>query len=483
VRTDAADLANLPVRHAKYFQRWLDVTGAEWPSLSSGAERAARVADLVEVRAALEWCFGAGGNVHVGIALAASATRVLWTMSIYSECRRWAETAVLAIDDSTRDSAEEMHVQGALGMALMFESRNEVALAALNRSLAVAKSLGDIEQQRRLLTPLLFFHARNREFNTALGYASDGVALAVRHGDSMDIALARTLKGVSLHFTGDLGGARTELESALRGDPHAQWANPVFLTSGHRIWAGTALARTLWLQGHPAQAIDRILETIETATKLDESLHLAVHWGSTVFLWAGDFDRAKYHIDLHISRSEKFSMGHNLTIGHGMRAALAIRRGDVKDGVEGLQRCLEKLHPDTFELHTEVHMALIQGFIATGRFAEALRLADDSIGRIEQGGDFCYMPELLRLKGKALLSTPKRADDGEAQFHRSLDLSRQQGALAWELRTSIDLAALKADQGRPNDAREILKPVFSRFVEGAETVDLKSAQDLLATLG
>jgi predicted ATPase/DNA-binding winged helix-turn-helix (wHTH) protein len=483
VRTDAADVVDLPVRHARYFQRWLDLTGAEWPSLSSGAERASRVADLVEVRAALEWCFGAGGNAHVGIALAASATRVLWTMSIYSECRRWAETAVLAIDDSTRDSPEEMHVQGALGMALMFESRNELALAALNRSLSLAKSLNDIQQQRRLLSPLLFFHTRNREFNTALGYACDGVELAVRHGDSMDIALARTLQGISLHFTGDLGGARTELERALRGDPHAQWANPVFLTSGHRIWAGTALARTLWLQGYPAQAVERMLQTIETAAKLDESLALALHWGATVFLWAGDIDRAKYHVDWYVSRAEKFGLRHTVTIGESMRGALAIRRGDVKDGVEGLQRCLEKLHPDTFELHTEVHMMLIQGFIASGRFAEALRLADDSIGRVEEGGDFCYLPELLRLKGKALIATPKRADEGETQFQRSLELSRQQGALAWELRTSIDLAALKADQGYPDDAREILVPVFSRFIEGADTADLKSAQDLLATLG
>ena len=482
VRTAAADLADLPVRHAQYFQQWLDETGAEWPTLSSGAERAARVADLVEVRAALEWCFGAAGNVHVGIALAASAARVLWTMSLYAECRRWAERAVLALDDASVDSAEEMHVQGALGMSSMFESRNEIALAALNRSLALAKALNDIPQQRRLLTPLHFVHTRDREFNIALGYASDGVELAIRNGDPMDVALARTLKGVSLHFTGELGGARTELETALRGDPQAQWANPVFLTSGHRIWAGTALARTLWLQGSPAQAIDRILQTIDTATKLDESLALALHWGASVFLWAGDIDRAKYHIDWHITRSETFSMAHNLTIGHGMRAALAIRRGDVKDGVEGLQRCLEKLHPDTFELHTEVHMALIQGFIATGRFAEASRLADDTIARVEEGGEFCYMPELLRLKGKALLSTSMRGDDGEAQFHRSLEMSRRQGALAWELRTSIDLAALKADQGRPEVAREILTPVFSRFGEGTDTADLRLAQDLLATL-
>jgi predicted ATPase len=93
------------------------------------------------------------------------------------------------------------------------------------------------------------------------------------------------------------------------------------------------------------------------------------------------------------------------------------------------------------------------------------------------------MPELLRLKGKALLSAPKPDGDAETYYQRSLALSRRQGAMSWELRTSIDLAALKADQGRPEDARALLKPIFSRFLEGSDTADLKAARDLLATLG
>jgi tetratricopeptide (TPR) repeat protein len=188
-------------------------------------------------------------------------------------------------------------------------------------------------------------------------------------------------------------------------------------------------------------------------------------------------------VDWHISRAETFAMGPNLTIGHGIRGALAIRRGDAKDGVESLQRALEKLHPDTYELHTELHMALVQGFIATGRFAEALRLADDSIARVEANGDSCYLAELLRLKGKALLSMRKRDADGETYYQRSLELSRRQGAAGWELRTTIDLAALTADQGRAEDARALLVPVFSRFLEGSDTADVKAARDLLATLG
>jgi len=483
IPAEAAELASLAVRHASYFQRWLDQTAAEWPALSSAAERALRVADLADVRAALEWCFGPEGNTKVGIGLAASATRVYWAMSIYGECQRWAERAVAALDEATRGTVEEMHIQAAAGMSSMFESNSQAVLAALNRSLAIAKTLGDVQQQRHLLVPLHLVHTRSREFNTALDCAANGVQIAESLGDSTDIALARTLKGISLHFTGKLGDARAELEAALQHDPGAQWANPIFLASGHHIWAGIALARTLWLQGHSAQAVNNVLQTIEEATTLDTSLSVALHWGTSVFLWAGDLERTRHHVDWFISRTETSTLGPSLTIGQGMRAALAIQRGDAKEGVESLQRCLEKLHPGTYELHTELNMALIRGLAAIGRYGEAIRLADESIGRTEANGDFCFMPELLRLKGKALLSASRSGvTDAETYFRRSLDLSHSQGALGWQLRAAIDLAALQADEGRPEDARRLLRPVLDQFEQGDDSADLKSGKQLLETL-
>jgi predicted ATPase len=94
------------------------------------------------------------------------------------------------------------------------------------------------------------------------------------------------------------------------------------------------------------------------------------------------------------------------------------------------------------------------------------------------------MPELLRVKGNLLLSMPQRDVDGaEICFTQSLELSRRQGARAWELRTSTDLAALLADQGRSDSARTLLQPVFGQFTEGSDTADLKAAERLLATLG
>jgi predicted ATPase len=80
------------------------------------------------------------------------------------------------------------------------------------------------------------------------------------------------------------------------------------------------------------------------------------------------------------------------------------------------------------------------------------------------------------------LNQPQTAQ-AEADFRRSLDLARNQGALSWELRAAASLARLLQGQGRPADAKDILRPVYRRFTEGFGTADLQSAKALLDALG
>ncbi len=56
------ETAELAVRHASYYRRWLEQNGTEWSTLSTGAERAPHFAALNNVRSALEWCFSINGT-------------------------------------------------------------------------------------------------------------------------------------------------------------------------------------------------------------------------------------------------------------------------------------------------------------------------------------------------------------------------------------------------------------------------------------
>ena len=173
-----------------------------------------------------------------------------------------------------------------------------------------------------------------------------------------------------------------------------------------------------------------------------------------------------------------------MAVGQGRKAELGIKRGNTNAGVRDLQAILERLRAARHEiLSTEFTITLTQGLAAIGRSSESKVLIDERIQQVEVGGETLYVPELLRVKGRVLLSM-REPDHREAEicFKESLELSRRQGARAWELRTARDLAKLLADQGQTEKGRTLLRPVYAGFSEGFETADLKAAEEMLATL-
>jgi tetratricopeptide (TPR) repeat protein len=364
---------------------------------------------------------------------------------------------------------------------------SDAAHAALDRSHYIAEKRGGALDQVKVLGPLTMFHLRTGDLRKALHCARRCSSVAATADDVLARLLARSVLGISLHLSGDLRSARAELEATLPDRSRPQPTTTIYLGFEGRSLAGAILARNLWLQGHPAQAVERARHTIEEAEGMEHSLTLSIAliWAISVFLWTGDLDSVEQDLDWLISRSESHSLTPYLAVGRGFRAELAIRRGDAKAGVDELQACLERLHQMPYELvTTPLNVSLVGGLAALGRCAEGMALLDDTIRQVEKNGNALYMPELLRTKAGLLLSMPEpRIDAALTCLKQSLRLSRRQGARAWELRAAKDLAALLAAQDRPDRARALLQPVFEQFDEGLHTADLVAAKNLLSSLG
>jgi predicted ATPase/DNA-binding winged helix-turn-helix (wHTH) protein len=485
IGADDAEHADLAARHAIHYQQSLWQTGAESPNSSNGLVRAPHHSDLGNVRAALEWCFGDKGDLAIGIGLAAAAAPIFLSMSLMTECQRWSERALLVLDDAFRGGHEEMQLQAALGLSLIFtRGMDEAARVAMKRGLAIAEERGDALSQMQLLCPLHMFHFRSGDFKSALYYGGRTRDVAAAIGDPAAIALSHTFMGIPLHVTGELERARVEFEAAVQHGPGSQRTSLTYL--GFDKVAGGALARTLWWLGYPAQAEDRARQSVEDAAGAGHPVSLSVSllWAVSVFLWTGNLTSAEEYLERFVSHAESHSLRPYIALGRGYTGELAIRRGDAKGGVESLRRCLEELHATRYELLAMAcDIPLVQGLAALGRFAEGITLVDETIRQIEASGGLSYLPELLRVKGGLLLSMPQRqGDDAEKCFRQSLDCSRRIGARAWELRTTIDLAETWAAQGRAEAARAVLQPVFGQFTEGFDTADLRAAERLLASL-
>ncbi|WP_315802211.1 ATP-binding protein [Bradyrhizobium sp. SZCCHNS3002] len=482
---DDREAAALAVRHACYCRDWLKRAGSEWSSLMSGTERAPYFAAVSNARAALEWCFGPNGDLRTGVELAAAAAPVLLAMSLLPECHHWTERALAAGQAASR--SEQMHLQAGLGISSMhLYGENEQAHAALNSSLAVAQEEHDSSNEAGLLGMLHMFHFRGGNFDVALSFALRCRAIADDVDDPAALALAHSILGRSLLMKGDLSGARMELEELFKTWSPAQQSSTIYLVHDRHYRAGIALARTLWLQGYPAQAVQRVHEFVDGARQMDHpaSVTVLLAWSASIFLWTGDLRSAERHIEASITMAESNSLGPLAAVGRARMAQLAIRQGDAIEGVASLRASLTEIHAVRYELiTTEFDISLAQGLAATGRLDAAIAHLDETIRHVGRHGDTCYMPELLRVKAGLLLSmVPPRIEAGQACLTESLALSRSQGARGWELRAAHDLAVVLAGKGERRAAHQTLRPVFDRFEEGFDTADLIAAKRLLADL-
>ncbi len=78
-----------------------------------------------------------------------------------------------------------------------------------------------------------------------------------------------------------------------------------------------------------------------------------------------------------------------------------------------------------------------------------------------------------------MLSPEPDAVRAEVHFKHALSVAREQNARSFELRAATSLARLWREQGKQNQARELLSPVYNWFTDGFETTDLAEAGALL----
>jgi predicted ATPase len=120
-------------------------------------------------------------------------------------------------------------------------------------------------------------------------------------------------------------------------------------------------------------------------------------------------------------------------------------------------------------------------YIAASSARDGLDLLDEPLELVDDSGQRWCEAELYRSKGE-LLSRLSEAAHAESCLQQSLVTARRQRAKLWELRAACSLGRLWRDQGRRNDARDLLGPIYRLFTEGFNTPDLKEANALLKTL-
>ena len=124
-----------------------------------------------------------------------------------------------------------------------------------------------------------------------------------------------------------------------------------------------------------------------------------------------------------------------------------------------------------------------RAYAELGKFDDASRCIGEAMAAVETTKERWCEAEVNRTAGEiALLSPQPDAAKAEAYFERALVVAHEQQAKSWELRAAMSMARLKRDQGKQEQARELLAPIYGWFTEGFDTLDLKEARGLLDEL-
>ena len=210
----------------------------------------------------------------------------------------------------------------------------------------------------------------------------------------------------------------------------------------------------------------------------------ALYYASLNHLACGNYAAANAQVDELIALAGERETPFWKATGTAVRGWLFALTGKASDAVRAITSAITSLRSSGATLYEPQHLSyLAMAYAELGQFDDAWRCIDDAIEKVERSKAKWGEAEVNRIAGEiALKSLAPDPEKAEAYFDRALAVARQQQAKSWELRAAMSLARLWRDQGKVQQARELLAPVYGWFTEGFDTRDLKEAKALLEEL-
>ena len=238
----------------------------------------------------------------------------------------------------------------------------------------------------------------------------------------------------------------------------------------------------MWQLGYPAASRNDAERAVKNARKSGHPANLmyALNRAIQSYTFCRDYAVAHAKLDeLAALGDERATSLEN--IGRGKLFSLTGKASDAVRAITSGSISLRSSGVTLYEPWHLWHLAIAHADLC--QFEDAQRCIADAMDRIERSNEKWCEAEVHRIAGEIeLKSLAPDAEKAEKHFERALVVARQQRARSWELRAAMSMARLRREQERPQQARELLAPVYGWFTEGFDTLDLKDAKALLDEL-
>jgi len=347
---------------------------------------------------------------------------------------------------------------------------NERITSHTAQAVVLSQEVGTPRQQMIAISLLRANLMMRGQQRVALARGRQALQLLVDHSDkvsSLDIAEAELQMAVILMRIGQQEAAR----KYFRGKEDELWRPS-------SDWA----IHTLWLMGYGEQARQRLAEIRHIGQRLPSEWMI----GHTIALQVCYGMRSNEFLDglaqdLALG-SQQYDAVFWIVVGALFQGWLGVQQGQIAPGVEQMAWAIQRFAETGAGVLTLFLDMLASGYALAGQYPEALATLERAIAYADAGGEHFWYAELLRHKGEILLATGGEPVEAEALFRQAIDTAHSQSARTLELRAAVSLGRLWQGQGRRDEARSLVSPLYNWFTEGFDTTDLIEAREFLDRL-
>ncbi len=245
-------------------------------------------------------------------------------------------------------------------------------------------------------------------------------------------------------------------------------------------------AWTLWFLGYPAQGLARSQEAVTLVQQIDHPFSLCVALSNAAIFHQcrqeGQATQERAEAAIRLATEQGFPLW--MAISSILRGWALVQQGHAREGIEQLHQGLIAHRATGSEIGRPYFLVLLAEAHRTMRQPEGgLTVLTEALALMDTTGERWYEPELHRLKGALLL---QQGSDNQAEvencFQQAITIAQNQQAKSIELRTVTSLARLWQQQGKRQEAHDLLGPVYGWFTEGFDTLDLRESKALLDEL-
>jgi predicted ATPase len=325
------------------------------------------------------------------------------------------------------------------------------------------------------------------ELQTAYALGEQLFTLAQQAQEPVMLVTAWYALGRTLFFLGTVASAHTHLAQGIALYDSQQHRASAFLYADDAgVVCHIFAARALWFLGYPDQGLVRLHEAVTLAQQSAHPFSLCLAWHSVALCHQyrrevrATQERAEAIINLATEQELPWLKGQ----GSMLRGWVLTHQGLGEEGIEHMHQGLTAFRATGAELAQPYFLALLaEAHRSTGDLSSGLDVLNEALTLVDTTGERWYESEIYRLKGELLLQ--QFSDDqaeAETCFHHALEIARTQQAKSFELRAATSLARLWQQQGKRQEAYDLLAPIYGWFTEGFDTMDLQEVKALLEAL-